>query len=231
MRPAKKVIIPEDVHAVFKREQSFLNRSGISTFTTVTNEEALDLHRSEKADLIVAYLELPGMKGETLCSLIRSSDELRKVSIILVCPGNAADDVRCLQCGANSFITFPIRSAVLLQEAYQLLNIAPRRSCRIPISVTMEGMSKGKPFEGLIENISASGILFRSAALLDEGDSIKCSFSLLGSAKMNVRAEIVRAVEKENDLDTYLYGVRFVGPGNDVTFAIEALQRRIPFKT
>jgi CheY-like chemotaxis protein len=227
MRPAKKVIIPEDVHAVLESEQSFLNRSGIKTFTTVTNEEALALHRSEKADLIVAYLNMPGMKGETICSLIRDNDELRRVSIILICPDNAADDGRCMQCGANSFITIPIRSAVLLQEAYQLLHVAPRRSCRNPIRVNIDGMSKGKPLAGLVENISISGILFRSAAILNEGDSVKCSFALLGSAKINVRAEIVRIIEKESGLDTHLYGVRFVNPGNDVISAIDALQGKI----
>lgn len=226
MRPVKKIIIPEYVLTVLEREQSFINRSGIKTFTTVTNEEALALHRTKKADLIVACLNMPGMNGETLCSLIRGNDELRNVSIILICSDNAADHGRCMQCGANSFITVPIHSAVMLQEVYQLLHIAPRRLSRIPISViNIEGMSKGKPFAGLVENISASGVLFRSAAILNEGDSVKCSFSLPGSAKINVKAEIVRAIEKESGLDTNLYGIRFDDPGNNVISAIEAFTR------
>ncbi len=227
MRTAKRVILPEDVHAALEKEQSFLNRSGIKTFTTVTNEEALALHKSEKADLIVSYLNMPGMKGDTLCSLIREDGELREVSIILICPRHMVDDERCIQCGANSFITMPIQIAVLLEEAYQLLNIAPRRSCRIPIRINIEGTSKEKPFEGLVEDISTSGMLFRSETALNEGDSVRCSFSLVGLAKMNVRAEIVRTIEKKSELDTPLYGARFVDPDFDVVSAIEALQKRI----
>jgi CheY-like chemotaxis protein len=228
MKPLRKVIMPEDVHAGLEREQSFLDRSGIKIFTTVTNEEAIALHRSERADLIIAYLNMPGMKGDTLCSLIREDEELRRVSIILVCPGNAAakDDERCVQCGANSFITMPISSAVLLQEAYQLLHVAPRRSCRIPVDVKIEGMSKGKTFVGLVENISTSGMLFRSIAILNEGDSVKCSSFLPGYAKINVKAEIVRTIEKEHEVNTRLYGVRFISPDDDVISAIEKLQKR-----
>lgn len=227
MRPVKKVILPKDIYAVLEREQSFLNRSGIKTFATLTNEEALALHKSEKADLIVSYLNMPGMKGDALCSLIRRNDELSRVSIILVCPHSAADDERCIQSGANSFITIPIHTNVLLHETYQLLHIAPRESCRIPVRVNIEGTSRGKAFAGLIENISTSGILFRSEAIFNEGDKVKCSFSAVGSAKVNVSAEIVRVTDKQSELDTYIYGVRFVEPGDNVISAIEALQKKV----
>jgi CheY-like chemotaxis protein len=220
--------MPIDVFAILEREQSFLNRSGIKIFTTTTNEEALALHRSERVDLIIAYLNMPAMAGETLCARIRDDDQLRRVSILLVCPANAAaaSEELCMQCGANSFITLPIRTAVLLQEAYHLLHVAPRKSFRIPMKVNLEGVSKGKSFAGLVENISTSGLLFRAAAILNEGDSVRCSFSLPGSAKINLRAEIVRSLEEEGEVDAHFYGVRFVNPGDDVVSAIEILQER-----
>ncbi len=219
----KKVIIAEDIKAILEKEQSFLSRAGIRIFTAATNERALSLHRDEKADLIIAKLDTPGMSGEMLCSLIRDDEELRNVSLIMVCSASEADLERCVQCSANVFISSPINSAVLLQEAHQLLHIAPRTSCRISMSVKLEGRSKGIPFIGSLENISTSGMLFRTAALLSEGDTVQCSFSLPDSTRITANAEIMRVLGKEAGQDTNRYGIRFTDPGVDLISAIEAL--------
>lgn len=216
----KKVIIAEDLETILEKDQSFFNRSDIRTIAAATNEDILSLHHAKKADLIITNLDMPGMNGEDLCSSIRNHEELRKVSIMIVCADTAANIQRCTQCRANAFITSPINSAVLLQEAYQLLHVTPRRSCRLPLKFKMEGTSKEKPFSGHAENISASGMLFHSAATLFEGDTIKCSFSLPGSARVSVSAEIVR-VENEPDTNNR-YGVIFADLSDNTISVIEA---------
>ena len=176
----KKVIIAEDLITLVEKDNSFFKRTDIRTITAATNKEILDLHRTERADLIITNIDMPEMNAEELCTLIRNDNELRSVSIIIVCPETAANLQRCVQCGANAFVTTPVNPAVLLQEAHLLLHVTPRRSCRIDLKLKMEGRSKENPFTGLTENISAAGMLFRSAAILFEGDSISCSFSLPG---------------------------------------------------
>jgi CheY-like chemotaxis protein len=218
----KKLIIAQDIKTILEKEQSFLKRSDIKTFAADTNEEILALHRNERADLIIAKLTMPGMSGETLCTRVRDDRELCNVSLIMVCSEAEADLDRCGQCRANAFIPSPINSAILLQEAYQLLHVAPRRSCRIPISVKLHGKSRQIPFTGSTENISASGILFRSSALLFEGDTIRCSFSLLNSTNITVEGEIVRVLGKETEDDTNFYGVVFTDLGAETVSAIEA---------
>lgn len=211
----KKVIIAEDLITLVEKDNSFFKRTNIRTITAATNKELLALHRTEKADLIITNIDMPEMNAEELCTHIRNDDELRSVSIIIVCPETAANLQRCVQCGANAFVTTPVNHAVLLQEAHLLLHVTPRRSCRIGLKLKIEGkwiasdiprglakgsaseykeknipcieipcgptrgslQSKENPFTGLTENISASGMLFRSAAILFEGDSIRCSFS------------------------------------------------------
>ncbi|MDH5202389.1 MAG: PilZ domain-containing protein [Nitrospirota bacterium] len=218
----KKVIIAEDIYANLEREQSFLNRSVIKIFTAATNEKTLALHRAEKADLIIAKLDTPEMSGEILSSLIRDDNELCKVSLIIIGSHTESDFERCLQCKANAFISSPVNNAVLLQESYQLLHIAQRRSYRVPVSMTIHGASKKKPFTGYIENISISGMLFRLDAILYESDTIKCSFSLPDSTHITTNAEIVRVLEKETKHDTNRYGVKFIDLSTHFTSAIEA---------
>jgi len=205
----KKVIITEDINTVLEKDLSFLNRSGIRAITAANNKDILALHRAERADLIITYLDMPEMSGETLCALIREDAALRNVSIIIVCSETAANLQKCVQCGANAFITTPVNTAVLLQEAYQLLHVTPRKSCRLPLKIRIEGAAKEKPFTGHVKNISDSGMLFQSSAILFEGDAIECSFSLPDSRRINTIAEIVRVI-KENEKDPQiLYGVRF----------------------
>ncbi len=223
----KKVIIAEDIKGVLAGEKSFLNRSGIRIFTAASNEKALALHRSIKADLIIAKLDMPDMSGERFCTLIRDDEELRDVSLIIICSDADSDLERCVQCRANVFFSSPIDSTLLLQELHKLLHVSPRMSCRIHMSVKLRGKSKATPFTGHTDNISTSGMLFRSPALLFEGDVITCSFSLPQSIEITANAEIVRCVGKEAGRDGNNYGVRFIDPGPRVVSALAAFIKNI----
>jgi CheY-like chemotaxis protein len=219
----KKVILAEDIRAILEKDRSFLDRSDISAIPAVSSEEILTLHRAGKADLIITDLDLPTMPGEDLCSLIRADEALRNVSIIVVCPETALNLQRCARCGANAFITSPVNTAVLLQEAHQLLHVTQRKTCRMPMKIRIEGKAMGKPFAGSIENISTAGLLFLTKAALFEGDAIRCAFDLPDSRRISLSAEVVRAVETTHKPSLKkLYGVRFTDIGDSDASDIEA---------
>jgi len=218
----KKVIIAEDIGNILKKDRNFLNRSGIKTFAAASNEEILSLHKAENANLIITNLDMPEMSGDHLCSLIRSDAALRTVSIIIVCAESAETLKRCEQSDANAFIASPINSAVLLQEAYRLLHVTPRKSCRIRVKLNIEGTSKGNPFTGYIENISSTGMLVLSPEPLFEGDTLQCSFSLPGLSRIVTSAEIVRVIKKETEADPFnRYGVIFPEISDNDIYIIE----------
>lgn len=218
----KKVIMPRDIKELLDREESFLNRSSVKAFVASTNKDILELHKTEKADLIIARLSTEGISGKKLCSFIRNDEVLRRVSILLICPEDEAAIEECVQCGANAFITYPVNTAVLLQEAYHLLQIAPRKTCRIPLKIKLEGTAKNRTFTGTVENISAAGMLFRSSAKLEEGDAILCSFSLEDLHRMSTYADIVRVIEGDRKKEPNLFGVRFSSLSDDAIAAIES---------
>ncbi|NWF98198.1 MAG: PilZ domain-containing protein [Nitrospirae bacterium] len=206
----KKVILDRKINKELEREQSFLNREDIIKFTSISNKHALLLHKAEKADLIVANLDSKGMNGETLCSIIRNDKELNKVSIIILCHNTKSHYQRCLKCQANTFIAHPVNNAVLLQEMYQLLNIAQRKSIRIPLKIIIEGTAKKKAYKAYSENISASGMQINTNLLLSEGDTILCNFNIPGLKNFSVNAEIVRVIEKKIDENFNSYGIKFI---------------------
>lgn len=210
----KKVILAENVRTTLEKEGSFLDRSDVRIFPVSTNRQALELHRDVGADLIISNLDSPDMDGETLCATLREDDKLRDVSVIIVSSRKEADLARCLDCRANAFVTTPINGPVLLQEAYQLLHVAHRSSFRVPLRVKLHGAAKKASFMGFVENISASGMLFRTSALLFEGDMVKCTFSLPGRKRISADAEVVRILPKKGRRAANGYGVRFVDSGS-----------------
>jgi CheY-like chemotaxis protein len=216
----KKVIMPQDVYELFRPEQSFLSRADVSILTSATNSQALALQRSEMADLIIAYLDTAEMSGEELCRQIRGDAGLRGASMMLLCGEQESEIGRCMSCNANAYITLPIASAVLLQEAHRLLNIAPRKICRVPVKIRLESTTRGKRFTGTIENISTAGLFFRSSAVMPEGATVHCTFAVAGSRQLTVPGEVVRILPDEPLAG---YGVSFFDINTEAVTAIGRL--------
>jgi len=222
----KKIIIANDIRSLLEKERSFLNRSSVRVFAVNSNEDALDIHKTEKADLIVTNLDMLDMSGEMFCSIIRKNKELCKVSIIVICPSDKADIERISQCRANAFITMPVTPSILLEKSHQLLNIPKREYYRSPISIKVDGRYESKPFLCYSENISASGMLFITDRILLKDDTILCSFILPDSTHIITDAEVIRVDKKITEFDANQYGIKFLNLAAESRSAIEAFIRK-----
>lgn len=186
------------------REGSVLRRPDFRIFTTSSAEEALEMHRAEKMDLIVVTLDMPEMGGDRLCSLIRQDEVPGKVFVILVCSGKRPELMRCELCGASSYATGP---EAAMEKAARALGVPERKGLRVLVKVTVEGRFKTEPFYCTSRDVSISGILLETEKILARGDIITCSFYLPDADRIDARAEVVRIVRAE---DSYQYGVQFL---------------------
>ncbi|HXX53685.1 MAG TPA: PilZ domain-containing protein [Thermodesulfovibrionales bacterium] len=210
LKKYKKIITTQNIEALLDRKESFLDRSEIRVFRAVSNEEALVIHRSEKADLIIADLNGRLMGGEALCSTIRESKGLNKVSLIIMHSGTASDVLRLPHCRANAFIEQSNDPSMLLDAVYQLMSIPVRETFRAPIAVRVHCSSGIKHSMGYSENISVTGMLFDSEETLVKGGLISCWFVLPDSTHVRTEAEIVRIADRGSEHDPNQYGIRFL---------------------
>jgi len=217
----KKILIADDLKSVIEKEESFFNRENIKMFTSSSNEEAFSIHKKENVNIIITHLDTPQMDGETLCSLVRNDNKLRRVSIIIVCSNIKSHIERLSRCRANEFIYEPTPLSTLCEKAYQLLNIAQRESLRAPVFVKVQGEYKGAPFLCISQNISVSGMLFQTDRIIHQGDNIICSFFLPNSVRILSEAAIVRVVEKKIEFDPFNYGIKFLNLAGNYTSSIE----------
>lgn len=218
----KKVLLADNLKALFAGKGGFLERADIAVYTAYTYDRMLKIHRKEGVDLIVTELNMPDMKGEEFFETIRESEELRRVSTIIICEDTLAHREQYKRCRANAVFTMPIDDILLQNKMRQFLNVAPRRSYRAALAVAIQGKFKDKPRPFTTENISAKGMLIRSEEPLAKGDGIFFSFFLTDGTHASGYGEITRAARVAARTDMYLYGIRFTNIEPAVKTAIEA---------
>jgi CheY-like chemotaxis protein len=223
----QKVLIANELKPLLVGTERYLDRTDISVFFAATNDEVLKLHVEERMNLIVSKLDMPGHRSEEIFEIIRSSKDLRQVSLIMVCNDDAVHRERSKRCGADAVLTVPLDPGRLSLKVRQFLDVAPRQSYRVVLNVAVEGKLKNRPFLCKTENVSSTGMRMRTGLDLAIGDVIACSFYLPGGAKVSAGGEIVRLIEQAPGPDGSVYGVKFTKISPDVKSAIESFVEKV----
>ncbi len=222
----KKILITNDLMIILGKKSSFLNRADIRLLTAANSEDVFAVQKVEKVNLIIAPLDMPGMKSEQLYESIRDDKELRAVSVILVCPNDPSSLERANRCKANAVVTLPVDVPKLLEKAQQLMDISWRESYRVLLSVRVEGNIKDTSFFCSSENISTTGILIETDKVLKQGDHVMCSFFLPDAKQIKTSGQIIRVIKQAPGSKTFRYGVNFNQLSLDAKSAIEDFVER-----
>lgn len=224
----KKALIAIDLMNLYMTKENFLDRPDISVLSAASNDAFLRIHGKEKVDLIVTRLDMAGsIKTDQLFKLIREKQELRKVSIIIICEDATAQRERSIACGANAVFTIPVDLDLLQVKTLQLLNVASRQPYSEMFQILdIEGKFGGRALFGHGENISASGMLMKTEDIFAKGDHIHCSFFLPGGMRVRVRGEVVRDIRPALATHVCRYGVHFMDIDPKSKSAIEMYVQR-----
>ena len=214
----KKLIIAEDILAVFDRPEALFRRGTIEVHPARTAEEMLDLHREIKADLIVADAAQPVMGGAKLCSSIRGDAGLKDVSIIIACDGAEKAAAPCREWGANAVVPKPVDAVGLFDMMAELITVPMRKGMRVLLRITALGGGGAAPFFASSENISTSGMLIESASRLGAGDRVACSF-YIGKREMRAEGSVARVASCQDG--RFRYGIKFANLDAEKLIAIE----------
>ena len=121
---AAKILVVDDVAMNVKLLADVLGAKGYATVTASSGAEALAKLESEKPDLMLLDVMMPGMSGYEVCQAIRANPAHSMLPIVLVTALDPAQErAKGLEAGADDFLSKPVNQAELMARVKSLLRI------------------------------------------------------------------------------------------------------------
>ena len=108
----KHILIVDDDPAILRLLSTNLKARGYEIFTATDGEESLEAVQKDFVDLIILDLMMPKVDGVEVCRRIREWSDVP--IIILSARGDEGDKVKCLELGADDYLTKPFGIAELM---------------------------------------------------------------------------------------------------------------------
>jgi len=113
----KRILVVEDNEKNLYLMSYILKSAGYEVLEAGSGEEGAELAKSEKPDLVIMDIRLPGIGGLKAAKRIRQSEAGRKTPIVAVTAyAMAGDRGRILKGGCTSYIEKPIDPETFLSE-------------------------------------------------------------------------------------------------------------------
>jgi len=117
-----QILIIEDEKDIGELLEYNLQKEGFDTILANNGESGLKVAKKEKPNLLILDLMLPGIDGLDVCRLIKSDNDIKNISIVMLTAlGQEEDIVKGLESGADDYITKPFSFKVLIARIKSVL--------------------------------------------------------------------------------------------------------------
>lgn len=118
------VLLAEDYPANVMNIESYLAAKGYRVIVAENGQEAIALAKAEKPDLILMDVQMPVLDGLSAIQQLRQDSDFQTTPIIaLTSLAMAGDQEKCLQAGANDYLSKPVKLRQLVEcMQKQLIN-------------------------------------------------------------------------------------------------------------
>jgi two-component system phosphate regulon response regulator PhoB len=116
------VLVVDDEEDILELVRYNLAKEGYRVSCVATGEEALEAARTQRPDVILLDLMLPGVDGLDVCRLLKSDLRTQRIPVLmLTARSEEADVVAGLELGADDYIPKPFSGRVLLARLRAVL--------------------------------------------------------------------------------------------------------------
>lgn len=111
----ESILVVDDEEPIIELLKYNLEKEGFKVIASGSGEEAVRLARSEKTELVLLDLMLPGMSGLDVCRKLKENPSTAGIPVImLTAKTEDSDIVLGLELGAEDYVTKPFSPKVLL---------------------------------------------------------------------------------------------------------------------
>jgi two-component system, sensor histidine kinase and response regulator len=124
MNNGASILIVDDEQNNFDVIEILLFKDGYQLYFVQSGKEALEFLKTHQVDTILLDVMMPDLNGIEVCHQIKANSQWRYIPIVMVTALNAKEDlVRCLEAGADDFISKPVTGLELRARVRSMLRI------------------------------------------------------------------------------------------------------------
>ncbi|HWB45754.1 MAG TPA: PleD family two-component system response regulator [Hyphomicrobiaceae bacterium] len=144
-----RVLVVDDILANVKLLEARLSAEYFDVLTAFSGAEALTILESERVDVVLLDVMMPGLDGFEVCRRIKASPRTAHVPVVIVTAlDQPADKVQGLEAGADDFLTKPVDDIALVTRVKNLARsktVADELALRAATSVQLGALPGAKP--------------------------------------------------------------------------------------
>ena len=115
--PIKKVLVVDDSATERHHLNDILSKAGYTVAFAFNGEDGVAKARSDKPDLVVMDVVMPGLNGFQACRTLTQDPEVKHIPVILCTTKNQeTDKIWAMRQGAKAYVTKPVDGADLLKK-------------------------------------------------------------------------------------------------------------------
>ncbi|MGH6966391.1 MAG: PleD family two-component system response regulator [Phenylobacterium sp.] len=119
-----RILVVDDIEANVRLLEAKLTNEYYEVMTACDGPTALAIAASEKPDIILLDVMMPGMDGFQVCRRLKDDPETRHIPVVLVTAlDGRGDRVTGLEAGADEFLTKPIDDVMLFARVRSLTRL------------------------------------------------------------------------------------------------------------
>ncbi|MFZ4373452.1 MAG: response regulator transcription factor [Mycobacterium sp.] len=132
-----RVLIADDDVVVRDIVRRYLERDGHEVRVVGDGTEALRVLGTERIDVAVLDVMMPGPNGLSLCRTLRQGGDYTVPVILLTALSEEDDRIAGLEAGADDYLTKPFSPRELALRVRSVLRRAPAPASTVPLEITM----------------------------------------------------------------------------------------------
>jgi twitching motility two-component system response regulator PilH len=117
----KRVLVVDDSPTDLHILSEMLTKNGFTVLTAESGEQAIDMAKAEKPDLVIMDIVMPGMSGFEATRSITKGTETSAIPVIIISTkGQETDKVWGMRQGARDYLTKPVDEKALVEKIQSL---------------------------------------------------------------------------------------------------------------
>lgn len=125
-----RALVVDDDYLLLRLVELNLAKIGVKVYTAKTGREALRLAITEKPDVILLDIMMPGMDGYEVLRQLKASGETKDIPIIMLTAKTGDEDrERCREMGAAAYVTKPFKLEELRETVKRLIHRGDDPGC------------------------------------------------------------------------------------------------------